>query len=68
MKENHNIGITLFDGGYGYNGIYVRDSTTLRELYDLVKDFKKTLDDGHEFVPWGIEINLREFMEDDTEW
>lgn len=60
---NHDIGLVLTDGRICHEGIYVRDSMTLRQLYELVKDFEKETEYGH-FKPSIVEIELAQFAED----
>lgn len=64
MKENHDIEIHLFDEVYGMDGLFVRDTMTLREIYDLVKDYNKHLESGHTFKPVGFDVYLDDFMDD----
>lgn len=60
---NHDIGLVLTDGRICHEGIYVRDSMTLRQLYELVKDFQEDTEYGP-FKPNIVEIVLSQFAED----
>ena len=64
MIMNHDINIIAWDedNAYGFDGIYVRDSTTLRELFELISKITKD-PDNRNFNPFSVEIELAQFTE-----
>lgn len=62
---NHDINVLVWDEdeAYGFDGIYVRDSMTIRELFNLVSKLTKD-PDNRDFHPSSFEIELSQFTED----
>lgn len=62
---NHDINVLVWDEdeAYGFDGIYVRDSMTLRELFNLVAKLTKD-PDNRDFHPSSFEIEMAQFTED----
>lgn len=62
---NHDINIMVWDddSAYGFDGIYVRDTMTLRGVFDLISKVTKD-PDNRSFKPSSFEIELAQFTEE----